>query len=87
MSDFQVMRASEIPNRASCGRHSVKYPFGEMAVGDAFLCPADHPGAQRSARGHGPRIVTAAHNWGRVNGAKFSCFRQPDGSIRVERVA
>ena len=54
------------------------YPFQQMQVGDSFLVLAD------DAR----RAQTAAYNWAKVNGKKFTTRRISDeGNVRIWRSA
>lgn len=80
MTDIGIKRASEIPNDATY----VRYPFGQMEVGDAFLLPSTHPGAQTSS--YTTRVAVAASRYGKRHNVKFKCNKQACGGMRVERI-
>lgn len=84
---FEVKKAADIPvdKNTAVGKRT-EFPFADMEVGDAFLVPADHRGAEKVGAG-GSRVGSAANYWRRRYGAKFATNRQKDGSIRVERIA
>ena len=50
------------------------YPFEAMEVGDSFVAANKWVGR-------------SAWSWGRARGKKFSVRKQPDGTVRIWRVA
>jgi len=58
-----------------------KYPFGEMGVGDSFICGEYSPVNMT-------RIGNAARNWGKLSGRdiKFCLRKTADNKIRIWRV-
>ncbi len=87
--DIEVKPSAEVPNdpiKANGGGNR-QYPFNTMDIGDAFLLPPGHRGATSYPGKKSPRIAAAAAGYGSYHGVKFSCRRQRDGGVRVERIA
>ena len=79
---FEVFKAV-VPSREYTVK--TKYPFPQMAPGQAFTVPADHHAAERNSSG-GCSIASSAHSWGYRNGSKFATRRNTDDSVTVYRV-
>jgi hypothetical protein len=58
-------------------RNSMKFPFGQMEVGDSFLAPIDKA----------PRLRSAAHNYGRRHNMVFTVSKVSDTEFRCWRIA
>ena len=71
---FQIEKGIPVPETRGRGL----YPFADMGVGDSFFV-----GGEVSARSN---ALTAALNFGKRNGLKFSS-RNVDGGLRIWRVA
>ncbi len=75
MNTFSV--ESNIPlTPPQIGRRSV-YPFGSMKVGDSFVADALNKN----------RVASAMSRDGERNNRKFTMRKQPDGTIRIWRIA
>lgn len=72
--EYMIEKDIEIPE-ARNGRS--RYPFAQMEPGDTFAVPAEENKGVRSA----------AHSYGKRHNQTFTCRRQPDGKVRVWRVA
>lgn len=79
----------DVPLPQGAGRGWRKYPFCDMEVGDSFLVPRDEV-KLRSVGSNGrlgaATIYTAASQYGRRLGRRFTARKLPDGSVRVWRV-
>lgn len=77
---MNAMTEIKIDKNVPLVRHSGdgtrKYPFPDMEIGDSICIPHE--------KGEGAR--TAAANWGKYNGRKFSSRTTPEG-LRIWRVA
>jgi hypothetical protein len=74
---FAIDKNVPLPEGAGARGRIAIYPFRAMQVGDSFAVPKSEAGKVRNACGI----------WGqRING-KFSSRTQPDGSLRVWRIA
>lgn len=69
----EIEKGVPIPIDAGRGRGARKYPFRSMEVGDSFLIAFKDQKA----------IYASAMN----QGAKITCQKQDDGSVRVWRIA
>lgn len=72
--EFRIEKGIDLPKFS--GDQSRRYPFPDMEVGDSFAIPPEQA----------IRIRTAANNWGKLNGRKFST-RKHGGGYRVWRIA
>lgn len=77
-TEIKIERGVPMPRRG-CGLFGrpPKYPWLAMETGDSFLVT----GISR------PSISRMACAFGRRHGLKFATRKQPDGSIRVWRIA
>ena len=67
-----------VPLPSKTGSGPLKYPFGDMAVGDSILFE-DEPARSQS------RPATSARLYGLRNGVKFRCWTEGSG-VRVWRI-
>jgi hypothetical protein len=73
-ADFVVEPGVAIP---PIRRHTVKYPFATMEVGDSFTCGVEDYNSVR----------VGCHIHGKKYGKKFSTRRTPSGGLRCWRIA
>ena len=70
------VRRGGAPPTATQYRDRIEYPFKTMDVGTWFVVPKDDANRARSACGYHSK-----------DGNKFTARQQPDGSLKVWRVA
>lgn len=77
-AQFVIEKNIPIPEVRGAGRRPI-CPFGEMGVGDSF--------AVRGDRKRQMRISSAAVDYGKRHGSKFSVRRMDAETFRVWRIA
>ncbi len=85
MTDYEIEDGHEMPTPGQSGA-PIKYPFGEMEVGQSFFVAPDNRAAVRK-NSTSSRVAAAASYYGKRHGKKFTCQKQPCGGYRVWRVS
>ncbi len=83
---FEVEKNVEVPQILRDQERPRKYPFNEMDVGDSFFIPSGTHAAENINGKTTPRVSSAAHNYGKIHGQKFTIRKQPCGGYRVWRI-
>lgn len=77
---FKIEKDVPLPTTVGKGGTS-KYPFRQMEVGDSFRVEGPVTAGQRNSISH------CAASVGKRTGRMFTTRLQPDGSVRIWRVA
>jgi hypothetical protein len=83
VTKFKVQKAQDSAP-VKRGRKPI-YPFGQMDIGDEFICPSDHRGTKRNKQ-NTPYVSRAAYSYGHNHDKIFSSATQPDKSVRIVRL-
>ncbi len=77
---YEIEKGVPLPEGA--GKERQKYPFGEMRPGDSFFVPG---GATVNAHGN-KSAYSAASNYGRAHGWKFSARTVTENGVKGVRI-
>lgn len=83
---FEIEKDVEVSPAIKLSGRTRKYPFNEMDVGDSFFIPSGTYAGESVDGANRPRVSSAAHNYGKDHGQKFTIRKQPCGGYRVWRI-